>query len=262
MQKHSLSIPSRFTTFSTLFALLFVGCSGTEVSAAPALETCDYGLFDAACGGNGDPVLACDQATGACRWFAGGLVALGYEVSDCDPSNVCCHGASAMAWPYDGWTPGGAATARAQRDLEILRFVGSSVSAEYPAPSIAVSSAVIEDAPTDRRLRCSDVVGPCSGSGMVESQRVGHSLVITIHVNSGDFLIEVVDLAGVRSARIFFAQRVLDSPFDGRCLSFGGGMWAASGSLVLSASAFDDPANAHGILDVDVAGFGPTTIEF
>jgi hypothetical protein len=65
-------------------------CPGTE----PELSSCFVGDFFAECGGDGPPRLAC--AEDECRWFAGGCVATGYEASDCDATDVCCH----SAWPF------------------------------------------------------------------------------------------------------------------------------------------------------------------
>lgn len=75
---------------------LDVACGGTR----PAIETCTAHLYDADCGGAvGAPTFAC--GSGRCRWFAGACIAAGYVVSDCPPSERCCHTASWGPWAFE-----------------------------------------------------------------------------------------------------------------------------------------------------------------
>ena len=67
---------------AVLFALLtslFTSCAPDE---RMPLSECDYGLYWAECGGDGEPVLGCDRGNGDCRWFTGGETARGYAVAD------------------------------------------------------------------------------------------------------------------------------------------------------------------------------------
>ena len=89
------------------------GCPETSAACGgdrPALAACSsVGLFHADCGGDVTPVLACDRATGACRWFSGGCVAAGYADTDCAIANICCHpsgfGMPDSGWPFASWRP-------------------------------------------------------------------------------------------------------------------------------------------------------------
>ncbi len=83
---------------------LVVGCAATsEFDAcpggnAPSLESCEAGLFDADCGGTGDPVLAC---AGDCKWFVGGCPAEGYRPIDCPLGDPFCVETADGQWPYE-----------------------------------------------------------------------------------------------------------------------------------------------------------------
>ena len=119
------------TTFSKLYftfsALAVSGCADDRVP----LEDCDYGLYWAECGGNGEPVLGCDRDTGNCRWFAGGLTARGHAVSTCPPTNPCCH----SGWPFTDFSPDGTVREVA---VEQMSLVGRHV-AQRRSPNNDVS---------------------------------------------------------------------------------------------------------------------------
>jgi hypothetical protein len=69
--------------------------------APPDIESCFVGDFFADCGGDGDATLACHDSD--CLWFSTGCVASGYEASDCDPNDICCHAdpnVEGWTWPY------------------------------------------------------------------------------------------------------------------------------------------------------------------
>lgn len=91
---------------------LLDGCAPDPLEVAcgrarPSLDGCtSVGVYRADCGGAREPVFACDETTGACRWFAGACVAAGHQPSDCPPEDRCCHTNAAGRWPFaDGWRP-------------------------------------------------------------------------------------------------------------------------------------------------------------
>jgi hypothetical protein len=81
------------------FVLLMPACAPDE---RMPLSDCDYGLYWAECGGDGEPVLGCDRGNGDCRWFAGGVTARGYAVADKPVLGGCLEG-----WPFSDFGPSG-----------------------------------------------------------------------------------------------------------------------------------------------------------
>jgi hypothetical protein len=81
------------------FVLLMPACAPDE---RMPLSECDYGLYWAECGGDGEPVLGCDRGNGDCRWFSGGVTARGYAVADKPVLGGCPEG-----WPFSDFGPSG-----------------------------------------------------------------------------------------------------------------------------------------------------------
>ena len=94
------------------FILLMTACAPDE---RMPLSECDYGLYWADCGGDGEPVVGCDRGNGDCRWFTGGATARGYAVADKPVSGGCPEG-----WPLSVFGPDGALRERVVRQMSIL----------------------------------------------------------------------------------------------------------------------------------------------
>ena len=74
-----------------------IDLSACPEGVAPTLESCEAGLFDADCGGSGEPVLACGQT---CKWFAGGCPAEGFRPIACPLGDPFCVATADGQWPY------------------------------------------------------------------------------------------------------------------------------------------------------------------
>src|SRR5262245_61195176 len=97
----------------TIISMLILGAGCAPVEdpialacggARPALTDCTFGVYHGDCGGTGEATFACDDVSGACRWFATGCVPAGHHASDCPAGDLCCHMSPDGAWPFaDGW---------------------------------------------------------------------------------------------------------------------------------------------------------------
>lgn len=257
--------PTRINLLAALNAVV-AGCG--PAPAGPPLEDCDYGLFEADCGGEGGDAFGCESVLGECRWFRGGVVAAGYASSRCGAANLCCEGAPPGS-PFAGWAlPTEAAVRRARRDLGVIRLAA-------PALGRRDVAVVIGDVtpPTTPRASCvgsvpSSFCGPPVG---IDRANVGHSLVITV-LSLGDptqVIIEVEPTPTGHTASLWWAQGdLMDVRPTANCASIrGNGALPGSGTLTLAAGSFDDPTNAHGVLDVTLSAidgtlYGDLLVEF
>lgn len=228
------------------FALL-AGCSGQSLP----LEDCETGLFHADCGGaDADPVIGCDVASGACRWFAGGVVAAGHVASACPTDDPCCVPSGRGRWPFSGWYPGGEILERAQNDLGTLVY--TVVSAESPT-GVPVRFDYLGE---PMFYSCTGSLIACRDGGTIEISRSGSSLVVVIRLPSRRtaFMVEVFATSGgAFEARLFTgAGRPFDVPASPVC---GGAAYLplhAEGSLRLREGSMESPASAHGLLEVRI----------
>lgn len=159
------------TTFSKLYftfsALAVSGCADDRVP----LEDCDYGLYWAECGGNGEPVLGCDRDTGNCRWFAGGLTARGHAVSTCPSTNPCCH----SNWPFTDFSPDGTVREVAVEQMSLLRLGVVQRRQAYNDVSVLFDLTAIS--PGGVLQFCQDDSGCRTGGGF--RHLVGDSIVVS-----------------------------------------------------------------------------------
>lgn len=247
---------------AALLVALAAGCD-----AGPPLSECDPGLFDADCGGDTPPVVACERDTGECRWFRTSTVAANHAVSRCGAEDICCEhpfGPWPLAWPFDDWRPPTeAARLRAVGDLGVLRNVF--VERGRPPAEVAVSfdaglpllEGVVIECPRSRVGWCSGGGGPVEASTLtIERYRAGRSLVIVLRPRVGvaEWIIEVSPSAvgeGL-AARVFsLTLSAPDSPTHLAVSCTAGGLsQEVVGSIRLSPDAFDDPTAARGVLDL------------
>lgn len=233
----------RRTLLIALLGMLQTSCGS---DARTPLEECSHGLYWADCGGGGVPVLGCDESTGACRWFRGGVSARGYAVSDCPAEEVCCH----SGWPFSDFTPDGDLRRRVADQLGYI--------VEEPAMREGASIPVLFDLtePTvSGRIQCSGAppVQGCAAQSLgtpAMLRREGASVVVTLGRESR---LELEIITGtVWTARLY--QVVERNPHDAeprllcRDLSVGGEL-PISGTLHLSSDAVEDLGRLHGRLD-------------
>ncbi len=220
--------------------------SGCGSDARAPLEECEHGLYWADCGGNADPVLACDRDTGACRWFAGGDTARNHVVSDCPVADVCCHD----DWPFTDFDPSGAALARAAEDVTTLRH-GPEV--RHAATDLTVSFEL--DSAEAPRIECSDPPPPIEGCGTggAVSSRVGGSVVVAFPTGPyGEWLLEIVP-GDPSSARLYFIRigRPEQAPFRTCHNGSGGNRFGGTGTLQLNTDSLVDLDALHGRVDAE-----------
>ncbi len=223
----------------TAIALGMGGC--VDDTRAP-LTDCDFGLYWADCGGDGEPVVGCDRETGDCRWFAGGVTALGHATSDCPPSDPCCHD----GWPFSDYSPSGRALDRSVDQMSLLML--------EPIDAGGASVTVLADlsGSTEPGLECELEQCPAA----VTVQRVGHSIVA---FQGGDSPFRrqielVVGAGGLGWAVHLYELRegTRDLPTRPEC---GGGYTYAreravtDATLHVASSGSLDPGSLHGVLE-------------
>ncbi len=231
---------------ASITTTLAVAVAGLLASCAPddriLLEDCDVGLYWADCGGNGEPLLACERDTGDCRWFSGGVTARGHAVSDCPTTDPCCHD----FWPFTDFGPGG----------DLLNRVRDQMAIHVLGPVTRESSVeVVFD------LTCGDPPSPgCPRNAFVA--RSGSSVVATFGGGPIRWELEVVTGAswGMHLYRI--AEGTRDAPPVLGCYHYSHGRRpVVEGVLHLSTDATDDLEAFHGRFEGTVDGVA-TTREF
>lgn len=243
----------RTDVLTLLVAVSLGACTPDE---RPLLSECEHGRYWAECGGNGDPVVGCDRATGECRWFAGGETAYGHAVSSCPPDDVCCLG----GWPFDDWAPTGALLEHARDDLGTLKLGMASRSHPSDAPVL------YDDLGGREHFTSCGVIDPgCLDAYLYWRVRaVGESIVLSA-VDApwvAPLEIELLPDDGTgRHARIYVHSRGCtdcpDSPPN--CgVNRGEEFEITSGALHLSTDRFDDLDAIHGRFE----GIGPTGLPF
>ena len=217
-------------------------CAGCAPDDRRPLSDCAFGLYWAECGGNAAPVLGCDRESGDCRWFDGGETARGYEVSDCPPTDVCCH----AFWPFDGF-PGGDIQARVVEQMSLLR---QGPIQRTPSNDLTVGFGIAEAELIPGTYYCEPSEG-CSASTVARVVRVGVSIFVTIPSPRSRWEIEIVPGATPEewTARFFYYQSAGREfgPFNSCNDHWGVGYEAAvTGTLTLVSEQTDDVGSVHG----------------
>ena len=148
--------------FFALFTSLFTSCAPDE---RMPLSECNYGLYWAECGGDGEPVLGCDRGNGDCRWFTGGETARGYAVADKPVLGACPEG-----WPFSDFGPDGAMRERVVRQMGLLSIVRVEREGANDLP-------VVFDLAPPFLERCSRE--GCTGHAYIAVERIGEAIVVT-----------------------------------------------------------------------------------
>lgn len=211
----------RIAILSLSGAALAASCAGGPVEPVDpriALTDCPHGLYWAECGVAGEPVLGCDSELGDCRWFQGGVTARGYIVSDCGPTDPCCHD----DWPFSDFAPTGATLARMRRQLTLLHLEplerdGSS--------DVSVVADLVDETHLGLIRSVSGSFEGMSSGGRVE--RVGESVVLWAGGDPLRHELEIVTAGSPEQWSIHLYRFRVFSPQDGPesvdCSGYGGG---------------------------------------
>ena len=130
---------------------------------APTLDRCDAGVFDADCGGDGEPVLACRNGT-HCKWFVHGCPAEGFRPIACPLGDPYCVDTPDGRWPYAT----GVESATSPADMcDQLDLIGDAVVTPTSGPLIDVRIDPAFTAPDQVELTCAGVdVSLCDSAVM------------------------------------------------------------------------------------------------
>jgi hypothetical protein len=245
-----------------------LGCPG----GAPALEDCALGVYHADCGGDGEPAFACDEVTGACRWFTGGCVASGHRVSDCPIEDRCCHTSADGPWAFeDGWMPAafsGAYFPRTRLQIDIATVGATPIDATSPDTlTVAIDAAVTATVPPT--ATCEGELGVLGGALcrrpllVVPSRTPHHTFALEVWPSGGgsQLTAEVLDAGeGLLRGRVFAGYLVDYEPPEvpASCASFSAVGGVIGGTLRIERL---DPA-AHGELVVHALEGGTITVRF
>lgn len=265
------SVPVRFVPSATTSAfglaamLAAAGCPVTAEDLRKPLGDCEHGLYWAECGGEGDPVLGCDEATGDCRWFSGGVSARGYAVSDCPTTDPCCHD----GWPFFDFAPSGDVLNRARDQLSVL---GQAVLTRQGVSDVSVAGDLGEPIPFPR-IRCppempgeSPLCQNGSASGGI-ARHVGRSVVVTYDQFGYRVELEIVPSESLDDWSISLYYIWAFAPRDGPPALFCDGYsvgyeLAVTGVLHVNTADTSDLTAFHGRLDGMTGDGVEFTIEF
>jgi hypothetical protein len=239
----------------------------------PALEDCAaLGVYSADCGGEGEPVLACDEENGACRWFAGACVAARHRASDCPASDPCCHATADGDWPFaDGWMPTSTSVFAPYVLREDVATIGRTpVTATTPA-NLAVTVDPSFVASATPSVECTGEIPPpltflCPPSVAIpfEVHRARETFALELRTSRNGFalLFEVATQPGgspLGRAFVKYEEDGFPGPPPSACLEPGPRALPVSGTLTLDGLA--DTGVVHGLLVLDVGG-GTVTASF
>lgn len=129
--------------------------AGTDASLCTTpIRDCRLGLFFGTCDdGPATPTLACNEVTGACRWFSSSACPEGWRRSDCPAEEACCHATPTGRWPFSDEVPrSDMAIVEMGLDLAAMGLVG--IDAERPTP-VAVTVDASFTAPPQVTATCS-----------------------------------------------------------------------------------------------------------
>ncbi len=246
---------SKTTTLLTLLTACSLAVTGCAPDERMPLTDCDFGLYWADCGGNGDPVIGCDRATGNCRWFSGGVTARGHATSTCPTTNPCCH----SNWPFTDFSPNGRVREVA---VEQLSVVGGAPIEPSTYDGVAVQVDLTEV--PGGRFRFCDPAMRCTTWGGGTPVLVGDSLVVLYSGGVEHWELEIVPGTAPDDWSVML-YRFVDNTREGLTPPLTCSDWYArassyllEGVLHLSTDNFDDPAAVHGRLE---AGGSPYTLE-
>jgi hypothetical protein len=240
-------------SWSSMCLVVLVSACGSD-SAVP-IDGCEYGLYWAECGGNGEPVLGCDRETGSCRWFAGGIVAQNHAVSNCPVSDVCCHD----NWPFEDFRPSGPLLDSARDSMSMVR--GGVL--DRQGVSDVTTVADLEGGSRTLTIRClgggEPSMFPCdetgSGGHLV---RVGNSVVAVFERGSYRFELEIVQTAELDDwdVNLFRSAVWMRDPTPVvSCNNYRvGTQWAVSGVLHVNTTDTSNLDLFHGRFDGEVDG--------
>jgi hypothetical protein len=235
----------------SLLGTLAVSC-GTD--GVPMSE-CEFGLYWADCGGNGEPLLGCDRSTGDCRWFANGLAAQNHAVSDCPADDVCCHD----AWPFEDFSPSADILEHARASLSLAR---TGVLTRRGVSDVSVVADLVGGS-RSLTIRClgggEPTSFPCSDVGSGGSvARLGESVVILFERGSYRFELEVVTGESPEqwSVNLYHSQVWMRDPTPvASCNNYRVGTeWVVSGVLHLNTLDHSDLDSFHGRFDGEIDG--------
>jgi len=245
----------RDTRLAWVWLGLLTGCVADE---RVPLDQCTHGLYWADCGGDGEPLLGCDESTGACRWFSGGVAPRGHAVSDCPATDVCCH----ELWPFDDFRPDGELL---RRVADQMGYITTPVSREDD-DTVGVAFDLVDETTSGRIYNCSGSIPGCSLGNLgtpATVRREGSSVVVSM---GGASRIEIEILPGTPwRARVYTVREPNPREFPPRlrCYdwSFGGSISPITGTLHLSSDDTTDVNALHGRLDAE-GDTGSFSIEF
>ena len=226
-------------------------------------DVCAAGFLHGVCGPEeGELVLACG-AGGGCRWWQGGCP-VGWQPSDCPPTNPCCHTTADGPWPFEE-APADGVPIDTLYDLAAMG--GEPVTRGSPSISVSVDPSVTEHSPviftcsTGNPLElCEETFSIWARGGPREHTTL---LRFTTDALFGERVwLELLDVDAQLVARAF-VRRYTDA--------FVGGLPArcpddrrvfTGGSLVLNTRDIASEAPLHGRLDLTQADGHSLRIEF
>ena len=229
-------------------ALLTALCTSCAPDERMPLSDCDYGLYWAECGGDGEPVLGCDRGNGDCRWFTGGVTARGYAVADKPVLGGCQEG-----WPFSDFRPDGSLRERVVRQMSIL----SGVQVEREG---ANDFPVVFDLAPPIPPRCWD--RPACITARVD--RVGRSVVVSRGDNVA-IQLEILpdETPGDWTMRLYRSECLCIRPTELWCQhNYIGGEYLTGGTLHLNTDDLSDLDALHGRVEGVALNGQPFTFEF
>jgi hypothetical protein len=231
----------------------------------PVLDTCEYGLYWADCGGTGPPRAACDRITGECRWFEGGVVPCGHVASDCPADDLCCEPAPAGlgVWPFVDWRPEGRVLAGS---LSIDGLWGGVITSSTP-PGVVVNLDFTDTPPDSVEVSCAGSASAECRTRLVQGSRSGAAIVLWFRADEGvnleSFALEAWPTpAGVEGRWYERRAPQRDAPLTPSCGRSGVRLLPLEGEVHLSPDAFEHPEAVHGVISGSTPDRGAFTIRF
>lgn len=251
---------------------LAMGCAASHWDEAcggpqPALAECGLGVYSADCGGDGEPVFACEPESATCRWFRGACVAEGFVVSDCPASDRCCHATPEGTWPFADGMVGDRYASNAI--VEDIAVIGSTPITDESPLNLTVTVDPTLVSPSSITVTCVGETAPRIFSGLCDAYvaYVGPSRVhdtfafeLSRGIGGTGLLFEIlIRPDGIPTGRLLLTSRNDDrthAPVPNCAYPPGLGV-APSGTLVMSALS----GPPHGRLEVPLAD-GSVTVTF
>lgn len=260
-------------------SFLACGCgSGTEDTAVDAgesgvcaAEACELGVFFGDCGGSEEPVFACSERTGRCRWFVGGCP-LDHRASDCGAEALCCESTEDGTWPFPSWEPD-RELAAVQIALDVAAL-GTDVLSEQSPRGLAVREDPTIAPPPGRPgvdpfpVTCSAgaPVQVCQDGQITSVGRVAHVLALEVRVASRgpvaeELVVEVIPgAAGGAHARLYVRETLDAIPTRSMACRPSTFLEVAGGELRVNTLSPASATDLHGQLRADLTS--GHTLEF